>query len=395
MRISNMFTKRTLLTAAVVVIAAAAIVLILLLTGRDRGRGAAQFSGGADTPYPYAWTENADGTVLVSPCAAVPEGYAWLVSDSDPAVAAAAEQSAPGAPAFLLTPTGAGDCFFELDLADAADREDVLCRLVMTVESAAGKTLSASVTGSRLELRDGVLRGGGDFGAPYRIRTDENGALEIRLSDTEKAGDWRLAVKTQATLGAAGVRQEDGEVTAKLNGLSAGDAAFVLYSPARGLSLEVSGRTDGENAVAARTHEMRRHEDWIGREDGFADADVVVGGLAAPAEAEDVRFGSINIGRGVGIAATMEFRYLDVDWEVTVAPGDALARIIEKEFTEEDDVRTFFLPAGLLLAVLEEDSAIAWCAAEERTYYLAGSGAALDPTVLLETAGRVVAPAEE
>ena len=109
---------------------------------------------------------------ILLPCAAVPEGYAWLVSDSDPAVAAAAEQSAPGAPAFLLTPTGAGDCFFELDLAGTADREDVLCRLVMTVESAAGKTLSASVTGSRLELRDGVLRGGGDFGAPYRIRTD-------------------------------------------------------------------------------------------------------------------------------------------------------------------------------------------------------------------------------
>ena len=393
MRIREWFTKRNILTAAVILLAVAVIVLILILTGRGRRRGTERFTGGADTPYPYAWTENADGTVLISPCAAVPEGYGWLVSDSDPAVVSVTERSAQGAPAFLLTPVGVGDCFFELALADAADSSDALCRLVMTVEGTKDKARSASVTGDRLELLDNVLRGGADFSAAYRIRTDENGVLELRLTDTEKAEDWRVAVRTPSTLDVSGLQQGDGAVTARLFAVSPGNAAFVMYSPARGLSLEVTGTSAGDGSLTAATHVMRFHEDWAGREDGFADAAVIAGEIAVPEGAEDVSFGSVSIARGVGAAASVQFRYLGVAWTLYIAPGDTLARILESEYAEEDAVRSFFLPAGLLLAAQEGDSVIAWCAADERTYYLEGSGAQLDTAVLLETAGCVITPA--
>ena len=393
MRIREWFTKRNILTAAVILLAVAVIALILFLTERGRGRETAYYTGGEDTPYPYAWTENADGTVLISPCAAVPEGWGWLVADADPAIAAVTDQSTPEAPAFLLTPTGAGDSFFELELADSADSTDLLCRLVMTVESTKEKTWSASVTGNRLELFDGVLRGGADFGAAYRIRTLENGTLELRLTDEKAAGDWRAVVRTESTLGCSGVRQEEGTVTARFFSRSAGDMAFVLYSPARGLSLEVAGRTDQEDVVTAVSHEMRLHADWTGREDGFADAGVVTGEITVPEGAEEVSYDSVSLNRGIGMAARAQFRYLGVDWTLYIASGDALARAMEEEYTQEDAVRTFFLQEELLLAVFEEDSVIAWCGTEERTYYLEGSGAGLDSAVLLETAGCVITPA--
>ena len=80
-------TKRKILTAAVILGAVVLIGLILFLSLRKRE---GLFTGGEDTPYPYAWTEEKDGTVLVMPGGKIPAGFRWAVAELDESVAAAA-----------------------------------------------------------------------------------------------------------------------------------------------------------------------------------------------------------------------------------------------------------------------------------------------------------------
>ena len=379
-------TKRKILTAAIVLGAVVLIGLILFLSTRKRE---GLLTGGEDTPYPYAWTEEKDGTVLVEPFGNVPAGFRWAVAEVDASVAAAAEQSVEGRQAFLLTPVAAGDSFFILVLTGGEDGEEQLCRLVMTVEVTGGKKLKAAVAGHRTELPEGVLRGGEDFGAPYRIWTGENGSLELRLADAEGAEDWKLSVKSPSSLGASGFLAEGGKVTAELYPLASGEAAFVLYSQSRGLSLEVSGWANGEGALRASTHEMRQHPEWSGREEGYADAEAVAGTVTLPEGAEDVRYGVGRLGAGVGAVSRVEFRYLGFDWTLYISSSGGFSDRLEKEFSE-DELRTFFIPAGLLVAAFGEDALVAWCDTEERGYLLEGAGEGIGRDALMQTASEVI-----
>ena len=385
-------TKRKIMTAVIILAAVLLIALILFLTGRKPRTE--RFTGGEDTAWPYAWTQSKDGTVQVEPLGELPAGYGWTVAEADSAVIAVSQQDQAGRPAFLLTPVGAGDSFFILALAGLEDGEDQLCRLVMTAEVSGGKKLKAAVTGHRLEVTEGVLRGGEDFGAPYRVWTGEDGTLEVRLTDTGLADDWKLRVRTGSTLGLARMQNAAGAVAAELYSPAAGDAAFVLYSAARGLSLEVSGQADSEGNIRAEDHEMRLHADWTDREDGFADADVLSGGMAAPEGAEDVEYGVGNLGGGIGLVSRMDFRYLGFDWTLYRAASGGVTESLEREFPAEE-LSSFFLPAGLLVAVFGEDSVLAWCDTEEGGYLLEGAGEGIDRDALMQTAAAVITTKEE
>ncbi len=379
-------TKRKILTAAIVLGAVVLIGMILFLSTRKRE---GLFTGGEDTPYPYAWTEEKDGTVLVRPCRDIPAGFAWAVTDLDASIAAAAEQSVEGRQAFLLTPVGAGDCFFILALTGGEDGEEQLCRLVMTVEVTGRKKLKAAVAGHRAELPEGVLRGGEDFGAPYRIWTGDNGSLELRLADTEGAEDWRLSVKTPSTMGSSGFRAEGGKVSAELYPLASGEAAFLLYSPSRGLSLEVSGWANGEGELRADAHGMQRHPEWSGREEGYVDAAAVAGTVTLPEGAEDVRYGVGRLGADIGAVSCVEFRYLGFDWTLYISASGGFGDRMEKELPQEE-LRTFFIPAGLLVAAFGEDTLVAWCDTEERGYLLEGAGEGIGRDELMQAASEVI-----
>ena len=379
--------KRKLLTAAVVLAAVLLIALILFLSGRKTQEE--RFTGGADTLYPYAWTEAKNGTVLVEPCGEIPAGFGWTIAEADAAVIAVSPQDLEGRQAFLLTPVGAGDCFCILSLAGTEEGEEELGRLVMTLEVTGGKRLKAAVAGHRLEIPEGVLQGGESFGAAYRIWTGEDGSLELRLADTDGAEDWKLSVLTPSTLELSAFRTEAGRVSAELYSPASGDVAFVLFSQARGLSLEVSGRADGERDIRASAHEMKQHAEWADKDEGYADADLLAGAAAAPEGAEDVRYSAASLGAGIGAVSCMEFRYLGADWTLYTAASGGISGLLEKEFPEEE-LKTFFIPAGLLIAAFEEDSVFAWCDTEDGAYLLEGSGEGIGRETLLQTASEVI-----
>ena len=385
-------TKRRILTTAVILAALVLVALILFLMSRKPR--SERFTGGEDTPWPYAWTQTQDGTVLVEPGGDIPAGFGWAVVEADAAIAAVSEQDLEGRPGFLIAPAGTGDCFFILALAGQEDAEDELCRLVMTVETTAGKKPKAAVTGHRLEIVEGILRGGEEFGAPYRIWTGEDGTLQLRLADSAGAEDWKLSVRTPSTLSSSGLRREAGKVSLQLYSPAAGETAFVLYSAASGLSLEVTGQADKEGNIRASAHEMRQHPDWIGREDGYADADIHAGAVAAPEGAEDVAYGADKLGAGIGLASRMDFRYLGFDWTLYLPVSGAVSDLMEKELSQET-LTTVFFPAGLLVAAFGEDSVIAWCDTEERSYLLEGTGEGIDRDILIQTASAVITTNEK
>ena len=388
MKSSKIFTKRNLLTLGIILAAVLLVVLILVLTG-GRGKKAERFTAGEDSAYPYAWTQEKDGSVHVVPCAAVPEGYGWLLTGSDAAVAAVTEQRGENGLTYLLTPTGAGDCFFELSLAAGEDSEDVLCRLLMTVEVSGGKKLKAAVTGNRLSPVEGILRGGTEWGAAYRLWTGEDGTLQLRLRDSERADDWKLTVRTPVSLGDSGLRNEDGAVSVRLYARKAGEISFVLYSPSRLLSLTVSGPADRELNLLAAAHEMRQHPDWAGQASGYADADVVTGPVPLPEGAEDVTYAQGVLGQGIGVVSTAEFSYLGCQWKLYVSPGGGFSEKLEEKLDRER-IETLFIPAGLLQALLEAGRVTAWCDTQTRGYLLEGEGEGIGRDALLQTAAAVM-----
>ena len=55
-----------------------------------------------------------------------------------------------------------------------------------------------------------------------------------------------------------------------------------------------------------------------------------------------------------------------------------------------EEIGTFFIPGGLLAAVFEEGSVLAWCDTEQQGYLLQGSGEGIDRDALMQTASAIM-----
>ena len=387
MDIRNYLTKRNILTAAVILVGLLLIVLVLVLAAR--GPKTVSYSGGEGSQYPYSWTEFRDGTVSLSPYQDVPEGYSWNVAESDDAVI---KVSQAGKSSFTVTPAGEGDSYLRLYLSRGQESEDRLAELLMTVESLrSGKKLSASVTGHHLEVSEGILRGGEEYGASYTIRTDENGDLQIRVYDSEDAGDWNCLLKSPDTLASSGASETEGEYSLRVFGMSQGDARLTVYSYSRGLSLDISGNASADGSVTAESCEMTKHEDWADMDESAAAASLLTAGLNIPEGAEDCVYSvksRLLGGRGPG--GSVSFKYLDAEWQATVTENGSFTEQLGSE-SYNTDIMAFFTEAGPLYAYFDEDGSVtAWCDAETYSYLFEADpeedAEAVTPAALIETA---------
>ena len=398
MDIRKYLTKRNILTAAVIL--AGLLLITLVLVFASRGPRTVSYSGGEDSPYPYSWTEFRDGTVSLSPYQDVPEGYSWNVAESDDAVIKVSKAGNGGT--FTVTPAGEGDSYLRLYLSRGQDSEDRLAELLMAVESLRyGKKLTASVTGHRIDVSEGMLRGGEEYGAAYTVRTDGNGDLQIRVYDSEKAGDWNCIVKSRDTVSSAGASDEEGVYSLRVLGMSQGDAGLIVFSHSRGLSLDISGSVDPDGSVAAESCEMTKHEDWADMDESTAAASLFTAGLNIPEGAEECVYSVKSLIGGIGAAGSVSFRYLDAQWQASVTEDGNFTEQFESE-SYNTDIMAFLTEAGPLYAYFDEDgSVIAWCDAETYSYYFEaepeeGTGA-VTAAALVETASLVMgaSPAAE
>ena len=184
------FTNRRNLILLVIVLLLA-IVALLLLPGGERS--ARSFQGGEDTPYPYEWTEQEDGSILLSLSAQVPEGCVWQSIAQEENDLVQVKREAAEGNVFRLLPLRTGDALLRFTLADAQYTEDRCCTLMLTLEiRGEEEERSASVSGNRLILFDRALQGGEGFGCPYRLWFDEEERFSVGLSDSSQEPDWQL-----------------------------------------------------------------------------------------------------------------------------------------------------------------------------------------------------------
>ena len=386
------FTKRRILILVVIVLLIA-IALLLFLPGR--GRKEKRFQGGEDTPYPYEWTEKKDGSILFSLCAHVPEGCVWR-TEQDENETALVKRDEKEDHLFRLQPRKDGDVLLRFTLADKTFPEDRCCELLLTVEvRSEKKSVNATVVGHRLVLAERALRGGESFGCPYRLWTDEQGRFTVGLAEDSQEQDWQLFQQNSGNvLRFYGLRTENGVLSLRFRGVSAGVSRLCLYSAARRLTLELSLASDEDGTVTVESHNMAAHPEWEGLKADELEAYVVAGDIHMPEGAENVSYSRHTLGKQME-AAVVSFRYLDTDWTVYVVLGSELEEQIAKEF-EYETIRTLAVSGHVMHACLreEEGTVTAWFSVGERWFLIEGADGA-DLAKLLDTANALITEATQ
>lgn len=203
------------MSAAALVLMIAIAVAVALRPRSERG---GTFTG-EQTAYPYAWTEEKDGSVTLELDRSGEEGFVWTVVDADESVtileadgATAREagestleiltvQPAKKQPAdklrIVLTPKAAGRATFTMGLLNASDPSQCSYEMTVLTEviqegrqlnafllSAGGKAFQLAVSGEGADFAYGIDRN--EYGNVVVTVTDKNYVEPVEEDDSEK-----------------------------------------------------------------------------------------------------------------------------------------------------------------------------------------------------------------
>ena len=391
MDLRRLLTRRNLLTAAIILGGIVLIALVIVLSGGIRGDR--RFTGGEDSSYPYSWTEYRDGSIAVRPYSPVPQGYSWHVDENDDAVIKVAQTGGKKAPAFTITPAGEGDSMLRLSLAESQDSIS-LADIYMVIESSAsGKKTLLTVTGHRIDEPKDILIGA-EHGVSYLVRTGADGSLQLSVKGQGK-DDWGVFVRNPRIASVAGSSHTDGAISASIDPARQGDAAAVVYSISRGISLEIKASSEEGGRIRPVSCTVEKHEDWAGADEACVLAGLLIQGITVPGDAENVSFSFQGIGGLLG-SGKVSFNYLGAEWTVTASASESFVEMMDADGNDlGPQLRTFITQAGAMYAYFKDASNVAaWCDSEEFSYYIEGSAPGeageIDTSDLIETANIVM-----
>ena len=197
--------KRFLFPAiGVLAVAIIAVALTLLLRSRTT-----VISGGEDTPYPYTWTVNKNGTATLELDHSVSPDHVWrLISLSQGLSVQPEGDRQENKTSFTLTPEGEGRMMAVFVLQRGDDELDLAYELSFLVEAESAKDrLNATPVSAAGKPLQGVIRGGGESTFPYTILTDADGdlAVTVRISEPEEGGEGNEAAPEEEAAGDGGV----------------------------------------------------------------------------------------------------------------------------------------------------------------------------------------------
>lgn len=169
---------------------ACAFLAVLLLgiaaAGWFSGSAGQRYSGEADAPYPYAWVEKRDGTVLLSLNAGESADGVWSAEAPGGTAEISLAAAKDGGTSALLKPRAAGReaLLFRLHGGGA-----LLAETVLTVEAreTEGGRLALAVISHRQQAVQSRTDGGGARGCPFTASAAETGALLLHISDPDMA----------------------------------------------------------------------------------------------------------------------------------------------------------------------------------------------------------------
>ena len=223
----------TLAALAGILIATAAVALIA------RDRGGARYTGDADDPYPYFWTERNNGTITMTLGTGGASDGAWSLESAEGSAATVRVGKTQGGKTDVtVKPAAGGRALLLFSLVSGEERLAELSLSVM-VELGENNKLAATVTDHRQRAFQSVVRGGEETGHPFTVRGDGSG-LTIFVEEPEGYTDDGMAWEFESTNSmAASVSDIDvsGEgVTFRLEAGASGSAEVRVYSARENIS---------------------------------------------------------------------------------------------------------------------------------------------------------------
>lgn len=258
--------KRFVIPAiAFVVVLAIAVVVALFL----RDSHSERFTGGEDTPYPYAWAVSKNGVITLEIDESAAPGYSFIVSEETdlgdelvPIYSLQTDGKQSGGKAkYVLTPQAPGRVALVLDLMNDEQPDEAIYRMTFIADAQAengtlhGELLS--VTGAELQ---GTLFGGADTAYPYSIYQNESGDLLITVQQTEAANNemWYCISDREEVADVLGMLGEaDGGATAYVRaGTETGSCTLRLLSETAGVEITVECERRADGSIYVLSHTM-------------------------------------------------------------------------------------------------------------------------------------------
>ena len=216
--------KRLLIPLAVLlgVIAVVAAAALLLRGGRGK-----PVTGGEDTPYPYTWAVNKNGSISLELDRSAAPGYLWTGPEESAVFTVARDTNTEGDKTrFTLTPRGEGRSVLVFALERTEEAADRIFELSVLAEATReGKGFTGNLLGFSGRRLTGIVRGGEDSPYPYTMYTDKDGDLCILITapvsaeaedegEPNKDGDWQIVSASPETALPLGITQTDDTVAA-------------------------------------------------------------------------------------------------------------------------------------------------------------------------------------
>ena len=274
--------KRFVIPAiAFVVVIVIAVAVALIMQG-SRGE---TFTGGEDSPYPYSWTVNKDGSVLLEVDRTASPQYLWNISEEStgveilsgestdeseesftlPVLSARPDRSQSGKKAsILLTPAMTGRAVLLLDLRHDDNAQDQIYEMTILTEvlEENGKLYAnlISITGTE---QQGIMHGGQETAFPYTISLNESGELLITVTaqDSEEAPESEEASESVRGTAATWECVSDNEETVTVLGVLYGADDVTAYVRAGAEAGRCTVRMSAENAGVEITLDCEVRED--------------------------------------------------------------------------------------------------------------------------------------
>ena len=266
--------------AAVLLIA---VVVALILRGKNKTE---IHKLGEDSPYPFTWQLNADGSILLELPHENAPAYRWVLTNGETLNALDAvreEKESNNTTRFTLTAREEGRNLLELSLrrqsgeapAEPSEGEkvpeqlreaDSLYQLTLLTEFIRedGKLKGTILNYSGLQ-RQTELTGGADSANPYRIYARDGKRLTVAVKISPVETDWSCEILSgQDSVTEEGVIYQSGEVLLQLRaGLAPGESELVFSSEAAAAELRLRLTYAPEGALLVTEHAAQYGEKTV------------------------------------------------------------------------------------------------------------------------------------
>lgn len=266
--------------AAVLLIA---VVVALILRGKNKTE---IHKLGEDSPYPFTWQLNADGSILLELPHENAPAYRWVLTNGETLNALDAvreEKESNNTTRFTLTAREEGRNLLELSLrrqsgeapAEPSEGEkvpeqlreaDSLYQLTLLTEFIRedGKLKGTILNYSGLR-RQTELTGGADSANPYRIYARDGKRLTVAVKISPVETDWSCEILSGPdSVTEEGVIYQSGEVLLQLRaGLAPGESELVFSSEAAAAELRLRLTYAPEGALLVTEHAAQYGEKTV------------------------------------------------------------------------------------------------------------------------------------